>query len=143
MQGGNNDAVVTSLGLFSLGTCLQCALPNHTAYKFYVPCRQQTLPGEIHIPRLGLPMFAAQEPCPAEMLVMSSAGDDGNPKRGMGISKDEIAARKAQQVCVWCGQEGHIASKGPDETSPVPSLTLLGKRWRESGQTPRRGPQLP
>ncbi len=45
-------------------------------------------------------MFAAQEPCPAEMLVMSSAGDDGNPKRGMGISKDEIAARKAQQVCV-------------------------------------------
>jgi len=90
-------------------------------------------------------MFAAQEPCPAEMLVMSSAGDDGNPKRGMGISKDEIAARKAQQVCVcvWGGLDGNIPSTGPDETSPVPSLTLLGKRWRESGQTPRRGPQLP
>jgi len=40
---------------------------------------------------------------------MSSAGDDGNPKRGMGISKDEIAARKAQQVCVCvCG----VARKG-------------------------------
>jgi len=88
-------------------------------------------------------MFAAQQPCPAEMLVMSSAGNDGNPKRGMWISKDEIAARKAQQVCVWCGQEGHIASKGPDETSPVPSLNLVGKRWRASGQNPCRGPQLP
>ena len=41
---------------------------------------------------------------------------DREPKKGgMWICREELAARKAHKVCIWCAMEGHISKDCPNE----------------------------
>jgi len=53
----------------------------------------------------------------------SSGGGGGRPRKGgVWVSKEEIAARKAHKVCIWCTQEGHMGKDCPNEKTVHPSF---------------------
>ena len=51
----------------------------------------------------------------------SSGGGGGRPRNGgVWITKEEIAARKAHKVCIWCAKEGHIGKDCSNEKTAHP-----------------------
>ncbi|DBA97155.1 TPA: hypothetical protein ACH3X1_014921 [Trebouxia sp. C0004] len=56
----------------------------------------------------------------------SSGGGGGRPRKGgIWISKEEIAARKAHEVCIWCAQEGHMGKDCSNEKTV--QLSFVGR----------------
>ena len=52
----------------------------------------------------------------------SSSGRGGKLKKGVAwICREEIAARKAHKVCIWCATAGHISRDCPNEKPAEPS----------------------
>lgn len=43
-------------------------------------------------------------------------------------AKRRLLLRKAHEVCMWCGQEGVIRSKCPNEKSATPPLAFVDRR---------------
>ena len=57
----------------------------------------------------------------------SSGGGGGRPRQGgIWISKEEIAARKAHKVCIWCAKEGHVGKDCPNAKTAQPSFVGRG-----------------